>query len=69
MAIDEADRETSRRALINRLFMGGLLPYRVDMQYTDHELFAALAGILLPIIGTDALYAAREVLRPAEESA
>lgn len=60
--ISDADRATSYRVLIQRLFTGGLLPYRAAMQYTDQEILAALTEALLPIVGADGLWAAREVL-------
>lgn len=64
--MDDADRITSRRVLVQRLFMAGRLDYHTDMQYTDTELFAALAAVLVPIVGADALWAARSVLCPKE---
>lgn len=60
--ISEEDKATSYRVLLNRLYMDGELPERSSVEYTKRELYQAVAGILLRHIGSDAFYAACELL-------
>jgi hypothetical protein len=63
---DEA-KEVSRRVLGRALYFGG---YTDTVPVSDDALWAGLLTALLPIVGGgDGLWAARQVLRLADEAA